>query len=352
MEKSRNISWGIVLIISLICISLFYGYHKILFYPPQSIHTWRQTDCASLTMNYYQGGMKFFKPEIHNLINDLGTTGYAASSEIPVYYYAIAGLYKIFGPHDFLMRLFNMLIFFAGIIFLYRLFLLLLKDYFWSLVLSLFFFTSPVLVYYANNYLTNISAFSFAIIASYFFIRFYQDKRNKHIYLTALFFLLAGSMKVTGLFSLVVIIMLYLLDLAGTVSQKFRHPGIFNASFRQFIPLLVPIIVIVGWIIYAGLYNRHHHTTYFSTTIFPIWDYNLDGIKAILHQAFTLWIKDYFSPPALLLIAALLMTIIIKSKYADKATLYFAVLLLPVLLIYVLLQFYVFADHDYYTRNM
>lgn len=96
----------------LISVSLYYGYHKTLSFRPQSVHAWRQADCASITLNYYKNGMNFFKPQVHNLTSDGGTTGYTATSEIPVLYYFSAFLYKIFGPHEMIIRLINMLIFF------------------------------------------------------------------------------------------------------------------------------------------------------------------------------------------------------------------------------------------------
>src|SRR5665647_1910268 len=96
-----------VFIILLILISWYYHYPQILLKKPQSVHNWRQSDCASITLNYYQNGMKFFQPEVHGLVSDSFTSGKAATSEIPFFYYAIALLYKIFGYHDYIYRIVN-----------------------------------------------------------------------------------------------------------------------------------------------------------------------------------------------------------------------------------------------------
>lgn len=317
MRKDRNRLWNFLFVLSIAGLALYYSYHEIVFYPPQSIHAWRQTDCASITLNYYQHGMRFFKPEIHNLITDGGKAGYAATSEIPLLYYATAWLYHVFGPHDFLIRLLNMLFFFTGLYFLYRLFLLVLEDIFWAWTLTLLVFTSPVLVYYANNYLTDIPAFSFAIIACYHFFRYQHNGKNRHICLSALFMFMAGSMKLTGLFALVAILLIFAMDQFRSGSLFHARPAVFKFGDRKVIPFLVILLPVAGWVIYAAVYNRQHLTTYFSTTIFPIWDFDIEGIRHI-----------------------------------HRPLLYLSLLLIPVLLLYVILQFYVFANHDYYTVNM
>ena len=56
-----------------VVISLYYGQQKILIKPPQGMHRWRQADCASFALNYYQDGMRFFHPELHNLSSDHNT---------------------------------------------------------------------------------------------------------------------------------------------------------------------------------------------------------------------------------------------------------------------------------------
>ena len=187
--NSNPLTFRIVFIAVLLLLSVYYQYHKTIFYPPQSVHAWRQADCASLALNYYKHGMNFFHPQIHLLVSDNGTSGYTATSEIPLFYYSAAILYKIFGAHEFLIRLMNLLIFFCGIYYLFRLLYKLLKDYFWSGALAILFVTSPLLVYYANNYLTNASALALGIIGLYHFYSFYEHKRRSSLYYSAMFYL-------------------------------------------------------------------------------------------------------------------------------------------------------------------
>jgi hypothetical protein len=69
---------SVIFFILLTAAALSYHYNAIIFSPPQSIHRWRQTDGASVARNYYQHGIRFFKPETPALTSDGGTTGYSA----------------------------------------------------------------------------------------------------------------------------------------------------------------------------------------------------------------------------------------------------------------------------------
>ena len=147
----------LLFLILVAALSWLYGYHEIIFKRPQSVHYWRQADCASLALNYYQHGMEFFKPQTHNLTSNGGTTGNASTSETPLLYYTVAVMYHVFGYHEYLYRLLNTLLFLTGLYYLYRLSSNVLRSQFWSTLLPLLVFTSPVLVYYGNNFLSNCS---------------------------------------------------------------------------------------------------------------------------------------------------------------------------------------------------
>ena len=202
----------IIMMVCLIGISYYYHYDEIMFKKPQSVHKWRQADGASIALNYYQGGMNFFEPEIHNLTADNGTSGKGCPSEIPILYYGVALLYKIFGYHDFIYRIIITLLFLAGLTYLFKLFQYILTDAFWSVCLTLLFFTSPVLVFYGNNFLTNIPALAFSIIGLYYLIRFFDEDKRKYYYRAMSFFLLAGAFKVSALFCFIAFVIMLLME--------------------------------------------------------------------------------------------------------------------------------------------
>lgn len=296
--------------------------------------------------------MNFFHPQIHLLVSDNGTSGYCATSEIPIYYYAIALLYKLFGVNEFLIRLINLLIFFGGLYYLFRLLYKVLKDYFWSFVLSILMFTSPLLVYYANNYLTNISALSLGIIGFYHFYSWSENKRTSSLYYSAVFYLLAGTFKITGLFMVFTIIFYFIVERIRFIPWNRSRPKTFDKGLIHLLPFLVVVLVIISWVIYSRTYNSVHNSTHFSTTVFPVWNYDLEGIRGILEGVRKLWLTSYFNKYTIILIALLGLSIVFNYKYINPFLLVITVLLLPIIILFIMLQFWTFREHDYYTINM
>jgi hypothetical protein len=338
-------------VILLIIISFFYKYQEIVFKKPQSIHKWRQSDCASIALNYYQDGMHFFHPETNNLTSDGGTTGKCCTSEIPILYYSVACLYKIFGHHDYIYRIFNTLIFFTGLFFLYRLLQYVLKDTFWAISITLLFFTSPVLVFYGNNFLTNSSALAFSIIAWYFFIRFLFESIPKWFYISIVCFFLAAAFKVTALFSLIAITCICLLELFNLNEFK-ENTKLFKQPVRFITPILLIFIVIGLWLKYANYYNHKHDCSYFSTTIFPIWDLTKEEIKEIATHIKDAWLDQYFHKSVLLFIICSFIFVIFSFKKNNKFLLFGILFIFIEAIVYILFQFWTFSDHDYYTIEM
>src|SRR5512133_2289169 len=160
----------IILFIFIIAgLSLTFRYPQTIVKRPQSVHNWRQCDGLSLTLNYYEEGMRFFHPQTHMLYSDGYKTGYTAPSEAPLLYYAVAILYHLFGEYEVIFRAVNLLLFFIGLFYLYKLAIKILKDSFFPAIVLVLLFSSPVLIYYGNNFLPNTAALSLTFPGLYFF---------------------------------------------------------------------------------------------------------------------------------------------------------------------------------------
>ena len=83
---------------------------KAIHLRPQSVHVWRQTDCVSYALNYYQNNQPFFEPQTHT---QTGKNGHTVS-EFPIIYYMAGKLYHIFGPKEAIIRAINFAVFFIG----------------------------------------------------------------------------------------------------------------------------------------------------------------------------------------------------------------------------------------------
>ena len=331
--------------------SLVYNYQEIIFKRPQSVHYWRQADCASLALNYYQNGMDFLNPQTHNLTSANGTSGNASPSETPLLYYTAAALYHLFGYHEYIYRLLNTLLFFTGLYYLFRLFSNVLKSQFWSTVLPLLFFTSPVLVYYGNNFLSNTTALSMVMIGWYHFHSYYKDRKPRSFYMAMVFFFLAGCFKITGLLSLFALLGLFVWERIPALNTQ-SSGKIFTSGWKSLLPFLGIFGIIGLWTWYSIGYNAQYDSKYFSTVAFPIWDMDREAIQYVIDKVTGLWMTQYFHGIVLGFLSILMVFMVVFNKDHDRLWVRTSLLLIAGTVAYVLLQFYTLGDHDYYTINL
>jgi hypothetical protein len=340
--KKYNI-WIVFLLLIAICWG--YNYPEILLKRPQSVHAWRQCDGASLALNYYQNGMHFFKPQVHALYNDGWTSGYSSPSEMPILYYGIAGLYKIFGYHEYIFRLTVLSIFILGLLYLFRLGSKVIGDKFWAFVAVILLFSSPIIVFYANNFLPNPVSFSFSIIGWYYFYCYYKSQETGLFALSTASFLIAGLMKITELSGPIIILALLLLD-------RIKHRKLKLGTEKHFVLKILLVLLIfisvAGWIIYAKHYNNIHSSSYFSTQTYPLWHLNQDEVRVGLKTIRQLWFPDYFMPLTLYLTGFMAIFSLVKFKHMDQIIGLASIAYFGGLVLYSLLWFEALIHHDYF----
>lgn len=185
--EKRNVRF-LVFFISLITVFFMLHMDAYLSLRPQSIHIWRQTDCLSITQNYYQNGNSFFEPEIYNQISDGGLSGKSAG-EFPILYYTVAQLWKVFGKHEWIYRSFVFLIFVIGSWALYEIAFHFTKKYWMSVFISLLLLTSPTIAAYSISFLPNLPSLALVLVAWLFIYYFYRERRDGYLWISMLFFL-------------------------------------------------------------------------------------------------------------------------------------------------------------------
>ncbi len=80
---------SMLFLLAFLGLSWWFNYPETFAEPPQSVHTWRQTNSLSITQMYFQYNVPFFHPEIHNQISAQGLSGNSAG-EFPIIYYLTA----------------------------------------------------------------------------------------------------------------------------------------------------------------------------------------------------------------------------------------------------------------------
>lgn len=344
--KQVFINWdkSIFILILLLFVFLGFSYDSILESLPSGQHLWRQTDCLSITQHYAEGA-SFWEPEMHVQLADNNTSGKTAG-EFPILYYIIGKVWSIFGSSLLIYRIIYLLILISGILALYKSLKIILKSSFWSISLTLLFISSPVYIFYSANFLTDGPAYSFVLIAIYFFIKYNIYSKKHLLYLTITFFSLAGLIKVSSLIAFVFLGSIYVLELLPIKTLNKRK--LFqNPKFEILLFILVPLFVI-SWYTYAHFYNEAHHFKYTFNNIFPLWEMNRNEIASVIERVISFSSYLFFSRPLLLMTLGICIINIFSWKKINLLAYLTNLILLTGSIIYFILWAPLMGEHDYY----
>lgn len=344
LKKLSNTKIGFLLfVITFIAMCFYYSLHETMFFRPQSTHVWRQADCLSLTQNYYQLNNSFWEPEIHNQLSDDDLTG-KTTGEFPLLYYSIAQLWKLIGKSEFAYRLVVLLISFTGLLFIFKFSQEVLKNNSQAIFVSLGIFTSTAFVYYSANFLPNIPALSLIFIGCYFIWKFYENDKNKFLWLSMLFFCLGILFKISAGIGFIALIGWIFIELFTKKEKRI----LFKKPLLQLIPFLIVIIIVFVWYLYADYYNRIHDGKYTFNSVWPIWEIPKEKVWEIIQRANILTIPAFFHNSMLYVTGAIWLFLLATFK---KRSIFLNYLLLIIpfgSFLYALLWFQALDYHDYY----
>ena len=304
----------------LFALCLIYNYQNILKLGPRSTHQWRQADALSFSLNYLNDGMKLFEPKIHAQYALNGKS----VGEFPIVYYINAFVWKVTGINYITPRLLILLLSFMGLFFLFKAGKLLLEDGFWSLLLPIVLFTSPVFVFYANNFLVNIPALSFLFGAWYFLLKFRLNFTRKYLIISVLFFAISLLLRSTMIMGYLPVLLIYFLELFGILK-----PLVSRKKVADFLLLFIPFFVLSAWYLFAKNYNRVNHSVDFLITFRPIW---------VAENIGDIWVKFYnellpnfhFGFVGTLILAAFLFLLAAIKKMPPHFTLFLVLIALEI----------------------
>ncbi|TKG91139.1 hypothetical protein EYV94_22300 [Puteibacter caeruleilacunae] len=338
--KNKSTYWTISFVVIMLFVGAVYKYHKTTKYPPQGMHAWRQADSASFALNYYTNGMDFWQPELLNLRSDDRQTGYSVS-EAPLLYYGVAILYKIFGYHDFWFRLTNLIIAFLGMFYLFRFAYDVTKDYLWAVLIGIMPFMSTIYSYYANNFITDITAFNFMLIAAYHAYRFLQKERRRSLIYFGVMVCLAGLMKITSLVAVIALCCTCVLVIPFLKAKRKDWLSLFGTIF-------VALFINFLWYKHAFSYNEKHSSIYFANNIYPAWNFTWLQIKTMLTNIWNARGKDYFSIYLWYFLGVALIFVLFNLRKIKREVLIYLGILFVGVLSYVAMWIFKMKEHDYY----
>ena len=367
----------------------YFDYRHIYTLAPQGQHAWRQTDGASQALNYYQFGLNFFKPEVHNVVVDSGQS----AAEFPILYYISALMMSLLGAETGVMRAVHLAFYGVGLWYLFKILrgvsshgqwvmgngqsvmgngqsvmgnrqsvmgngqlemgnrLWEMGSFVFALGGSLMFFCLPVVVFYAFNFLPNAPALGLIFISWWCFYRFIQEKKSIFLVKTMIWTALAAMIKPTMLISFFVIGGVWLFDLIKNYYNKSFElkdkTSVFNHPLKEVWTFFIVIIPFIAWRIWA---NAHSHPELFLNKPLPIWEASKGQNDWTWQWLNEFWLhKITFTQPTyfFLILSIILMLIFIK-KIPTWITLAWILMLLGVLSEGALF-FQQFSVHDYYA---
>lgn len=344
LYQKRN---GLLFLVILVGIGLFYDFHHVFHLPPHSTHVWRQTDGASIAYRYYQDDMNFFRPKMINVFRSDGNN----VGEFPILYYLAAVAYQIFGFKEGILRLLSLLCVYLGLFALYKLSFKVTQDLVLALSFPILIFSSPVFVFYSFNFLPDAPAFGLSIFGLYAFYNFYQTAAKKWQWISFFFFLIAGLIKVTSLIGLVAILIIW-------IAEKLSIPP-FKTSENRFpkqwtsVLLFGSIFIIVAiWLAWARQYGLRHESAYLLSRTMPIWDISTGMIQHIANKIYNILAERYFHPIVHLLTIGISIFMLSRFKKIPHKLYAFVALCFMGCLSIFLIWYQQFEHHDYYVINL
>ena len=320
--------------------------YETIFYRPCSVHMWRQTDCASYALNYFQNKNSFFQPQVMCRNPDSGFT----VSEFPAIYFFAGKLYEWFGFYDYYIRLINIFLFITGLIYLVLISSLYLKNKVLQLVPAVFALSSPYLFYYGANFLPDVPAMCLAFAGLYHFLVFIKSESRIQLIISVLFFTLAALLKISA----------GILWVASITSFFIHHFSKFSIERKlnlkniilPFFLFVFSWIIILSWIDFAKSYNASHN--YFGNLLgfYGIWDADIIEIKNVFSRFFKSWIWDIFSVSTLFFFISAFIYFFLKKKFLPKELYSISFFSFIGVHIYALGWFRAFYHHDYYMINI
>ena len=341
--KKYSLLW---FIFTLLIVSFYYNYHHILTLRPVGIHQWRNTISASYAQNYYHEG-DFFHPRTHGLLAEEGSSDVAVS-EFPIMYYFIAQLYKLFGFNETIYRLVNVLIGFAGLIFLYLFCRKRIGNNLLSFVIPLFVFTSPIYVFYTNNFITDATALSLALIGLYYLGEYYHEQNSKYIRWFLFWLVMAGLFKTPSL--LIYFAVLAILIIQHVFKRLEMLPN--RHLKRNYLWFLLSFVIMAAWYAYAKIYTDAHGGGVSAVEIRPFWIIGNKTIGLTLEAMKMRFLNGNYHQPVFLIVSLLLtvLNIIFFRRYNR----FYSLLMLFTFIggiSFTVLFFRSMRHHDYYQIN-
>lgn len=309
---------------------------------PRGVHQGAQCDRASLAQNYYYGGMNFLYPEVNE---DRCIDG-IVSCELPLTPYLSAALYQLFGYDEIWFRLLSFALFSLGMFALFLLFKTQMNQLN-ALLLVITIQCSPILMFYAANFIPDISALGLSLIAVFLFFKLHI----KHTYLPNysspwwnLLFIVSISLSIASKTTNLI----HWLSMSGLILFSFfpaLNIHIVNRK-KAIYGLLLALIMPAIWYLWSKHLGQTHNFQYFMMRI-P-WSETWESYQSAWLVYLANWPQQTFSEPLIFIVFGLIVVALCLKRYTSNALWYLTLFNFLGSLAFLFVMIEQFKYHDYY----
>jgi hypothetical protein len=332
----KNIAGLGVVIAGLLIFIWVLNLQKISRLPMGSYHAWRQADCISLTLNFYEGNATLLNPRTHYAKED--GSGLAAG-ELPLLNMLVAQVYKFTGKSNQAYRLTIFSFYLLGCVFLYLLLLEVCRNPVFSAGMTLMMGSSPVLLYYAINFLPDVPALSTGIAGLY--VATLSKRKNKvvGVMVGIILITLASLMKLTLGILLAGLAVVYLVELLMHGKKRLNILALLCISLC--------VLGVAGWYYHAYQLDHRHQPFIFLTETRSYWKTYFLEKPLVWHEVVHRWLPQALLPVVWLFILITAFVGALFSKKVKIEWILFGSLGLIMAVFFFLLMYRQFYLHDY-----
>ena len=233
-----------ILVLSLIAVVSLLMHFNHFSKDLMSIHVWRQAQTQSTIVNFYEEDMNILNPRR----NDRGNGDGIFRMEFPLMQWTVAVLYKIFGHHLYITRLFMFVVGLFSVIGIYKLLENIFRNALLALIGAWAFNFSPSFYYFTINPLPDNLALCFSIWGMALFFQWYSNKNTKTLILSGLLISLGALCKLPFI--------LYWVVPVAYFAFEFKKTGLKNKNIFHLFAISVFAILPLAW--YAWVIPQWH----------------------------------------------------------------------------------------------
>lgn len=220
--------------------------------PINLITEFRQSQTATVALNYYRNGINLFRSELDFF--GQGPEKYL-TLEFPLYEAVVATFYKIFWVQDYWGKIISVIAGFVGAYYLYRLVYLIFRKEKLAFLTCFFYLSFPINMYHQKDFLIESTIICFLIAGLFYFVNWFYTKKSINLFYGSILLSLGFIQKVMyGPFMLLPIIWLQ-----WNKNKLWRKSGLLFTAF------LFPFLIFGLWQNHVDSINTAYGHEYFTS---------------------------------------------------------------------------------------